>query len=168
MLKKISLVILIISLIFLVWVYFYKIYLLNIAGNSKENYYPYLRILISIFFSLLFILALRKKYNIYYFLNLLWMVPIFIFILKIGFGSYNLEKLDYLIGRRVNNFEIRQYENRGWLINEITIKNKNEIDTLYVSENPSWENKSYQLKDKAQSKIVKSWLTGYYYVSVKD
>lgn len=71
------------------------------------------------------------------------------------------------MGKTIDNYDLKQIENRGWIINEITIKYLNKNDIIYISENPSWKKQLYQLNDKEQSKIVKSWVTGYYYVSVK-
>lgn len=167
MLKRIAIVLLIILICCLVYVGLSDINLLSISGNSKKNYYPYLRISISIILSILILLSIKKKYTAYYFLNLLWIIPIMIIIFKNIFGFYNTEKLDYLLGENVKNYNIKQYEDHTWIINMIILKNANKVDTIYVSENPSWEKKSYQLNDKKQSKIVRSWITGYYYVSVK-
>ncbi len=167
MIKKTAIALLLIFISFLTYIYFSNIHLLNISGNSEINHYPYLRISISIILSVLILLAVKKKKTPYYFLNLLWLAPIIIILFKTLFGTYNTEKLDYLLGYTIDEFNIKQYEGHSWLINEITIKNKKSTDTIYVSENPDWEGKSYQLKDNKQSRIVKSWITGYYYVYVK-
>lgn len=168
MLKKISIILLIIILSFLGYVYLSGINLLEIGGNSQINYYPYIRFSLALIIGLLLVLIFKKNKNFYYFLHLIWIVSILYFLLYQFFGFYNTQKLDYLLGKTINNYKIKQYIEHENIVNEITIKNPNKTDTLYVSESPIWKNKSYQLKSKAESKIVKSWMTGYYYVSVKE
>lgn len=168
MLKIIALILLTLLISFLVYVEISDIYLLKVSGNNSTNYYPYLRICISIIFSILILLIIKKKVTLYSLLNLLWIIPIVIIVFKNLFGFYNTEKLDYLMGKTLNDYTINQHmDHHGWLINEISIKNLNKIDTIYISENPSLEKKMYQLKNKSESKLVRSWITGYYYVSVK-
>lgn len=165
MLQKISILLLVIILLFLGYVYISKINLLEVGGNSDINYYPYIRLSLTVVLSLL--LIFKKTKNVYYFLHLLWVIPAFSLLINRFFGAYNIKKLDYHMGKTIDNYDLKQIENRGWIINEITIKYLNKNDIIYISENPSWKKQLYQLNDKEQSKIVKSWVTGYYYVSVK-
>lgn len=167
MLKKISVILLFLFILSLIYIDVSEVNLLKISGNINENYYPYLRISIAIILSLLILFSVVKKLNFYYFLNLLWLIPLFIIIINITIGFYTTEKIDYFFGKTVNNYNIRQYEDHGWIISEITIKSTKKTDTIYVSENPLWKNKSNQLKNRKEVKVVKSLITGYYYVSMK-
>ena len=167
MLKKISLILLFLFVILLIYINVNDVNLLKISGNVKENYYPYLRISIAIILSFLILFSVVKKLNFYFFLNLLWLIPLFIIIIKITIGFYTTEKIDYFFAKTVNNYNIRQYDDHGWVISEITVKSTKKTDTIYVSENPLWKNKSNQLKNRQEVKVVKSWITGYYYVSMK-
>lgn len=167
MLKTLSLILLFLFISLLIYIDVNDVKLLKIGGNVKENYYPYLRLAIAIILSFLILFSIVKKLNFYCFLNLLWLIPLFVIIIKITIGFYTTEKIDYFFGKTVNNYNIRQYEDRGWVINEITVRSTKKTDTIYVSENPLWKNKSNQLKNRQESKVVKSWITGYYYVSIK-
>lgn len=165
--RKISLSLLVGSLIFLIYIYSTRIHLLHVDNKGDINNYPYVRYALAVFLSIFIFFGFTKKIRIYQTLNLLWLFPVLIILINLIFGSYNTEKLDFFLGKKIKNYEVSQYENRGWKINQIMIKYPNKTDTIYVSENPSWKNKSYQLSDEKQTKIVKSWITGYYYISVK-
>lgn len=166
MLKIISTGILSIVLTFLGYVYLLDINFVEVGGNSQVNYYPYIRFSLALILAFLLVLILKNRKKTYDLLHLLWMIPILYFFINHFFGFYNTKKLDYILGKTIDQYNIKQYKKRDWLVNEITVKEESKIDTISVSESPSWENKSDQLKSRNESKIVKSWITGYYYVSV--
>ena len=86
MLKKISVILLFLFILSLIYIDVSEVNLLKISGNINENYYPYLRISIAIILSLLILFSVVKKLNFYYFLNLLWLIPLFIIIINITIG----------------------------------------------------------------------------------
>ena len=63
-LKRIAIVLLINSILFLVYIHFSNINLLEISGNKDVNYYPYLRLAISVIFSIFILLIFIKEYKI--------------------------------------------------------------------------------------------------------
>lgn len=170
--KKISTVLLVIMIGFLFYIHFSDPHstLMKISGNSKVNYYPYVRLIIALILSILLLLLGLKKYKIYSFLHLLWLIPVIWVSLKLFFGIYNTEKTDYFLSPKISQeYSIHPYELDGWLINEIRIKTNNSIDTLYASVNPTWEAKKWnQAKNTNNIKVFKSFITGYYYVSIGE
>lgn len=171
-LQKLAIVVLISTLGFLIYIYLSNPYLklMKVSGNSEENYYPYVRLIIAFLLSISLLFSFLKKYKIYHFLHLLWLVPIIWGLLKLFFGIYNTEKTDFYLSTPISkNYTIHQYESKGWLINEIRVKSHNKIDTIYTSVNPTWQNeKKNKAKDNNKLKIFRSFITGYYYVSISE
>ena len=165
-LKRIAIVLLINSILFLVYIHFSNINLLEISGNKDVNYYPYLRLVISVIFSIFILLIFIKEYKINIVLNLLWLIPVFYVFFSYVFGIYNIQKTDNFLAKKVNQFDVNQYQDRGWTISRFIIKNNHNTDTLYLSINPSWKS-VYTVKELQNAKLSKSWITGYYYVSLK-
>lgn len=163
LLRVSSLIILIPSILLFIYVGFSDFELLKIKGNSKENFYPYLKFFIASYFAILFLLIYRKKYSFVYFFHLLWLIPILILFLNVVYDSYSIKKIDYLIRKKQTTFEVTEYMYKTEQIKKIVIGN----DTLLYSPSPCCENEGYSLEEIQNANISKSWITGYYYVLVK-
>ncbi len=155
------------SILFLIFINSSDIKLLNIVGNNNEvNYYLYLKFILTLYFSFLLLLITKGKYN---FINLIWLVPISFLVINYSFSFQFFQKLDYyVLGKKINQFDTKQYEDRGWIINEFIIKNSQKNDTIYFNNNPSWTKKIYNLEEIKQAKITKSIFSGYYFLSIKE
>lgn len=166
MIKNIFITLLIISCLLLVYVSFRENTLLDIGGNAKENYYPYLRLYFSIYFSVLILFSFKKNIKLQSMFSLIWLIPITYIFFNYFFGITNLKKIDFFIGKKITNIKVREYKVRDWPVKEIVIKtNKNENDTIYYSGNPCCDKKIFTLNEIKNAKISRSLLTGYYYIS---
>ncbi len=165
MIRNISITLLLISTIFLIFISFKEFTLLEISGNSKENYYPKLRIYNSLCFSILISLSLTKKIKLQTIINLIWVIPVTYLFFYYIFGLSNLKKIDFLFGREVSKVKVTEYKVRDFPVKEIILLNKKKNDTIYYSGNPCCDKVTFTLQDIQNAKITKSWLTGYYYIS---
>lgn len=97
MLSKTSLVLLIGFISFLIYIYFTKVYLSDIGGNNKTNYFLYIRYALAILLSVLILFVVVRRIKAYHLLNSLWLFPILVITINYFFGSYNTMKLDFNI-----------------------------------------------------------------------
>lgn len=166
MIKKFALILLTVSVFFLGYVVMTEENFVKVSGNSKVNHYPILRLMVSIYFSVLILITLVKK-NITRILNVFWLLPLLYLFFKYIFGIANLKKMDSLIGNNINSFEISEYNIKGIPVKEIKILGNNKIDTIYYSDNPCCDSNVLTVQDLKTAKVSKSFITGYYYVTLK-
>lgn len=161
-LRIFSAIILLLSILLFLYVGFCDFELLKIKGNSKENFYPCLVFSIASYFAVLFILIYFKKYNLVSFLHLLWLIPVLILFFNMMYGSNNIRKIDYLIGIKQKKSEVTEYRYKTEQIKRIVIGQ----DTLLYSPLPCCDNEEFTLEEIKGANISKSWITGYYYISI--
>lgn len=165
MIKKLALILLTISVFFLVYVVMTEVSFVKVSGNSKVNHYSILRLIVSIYFSVLILIVLIKK-SFTRILNVFWLLPLLYLFFKYIYGIANLKKMDSLIGNNINSFEISEYYIKDIPVKEIKILGNNKIDTIYYSGNPCCDSRVLTVQDLKTAKVSKSFITGYYYLTV--
>lgn len=106
--------------------------------------YPYHRydkfywvLLLSIIFTLLFLLTIEKIQDFFSVFNFMWIFLMFSIIIGYTLKPYTIEKLDYLFAKEINNYQMEQYKDEyDWITYRFEFGNK---DHIYHSINPSWE-----------------------------
>ena len=89
----------------------------------------------SILFTILVIILIEKRIDFFTIFHFMWIFPITLLISNFIISNYDIEKLDYLFSRKIENFTNKKYvDESGWTINEFTLKN----EIFYFSQNPSW------------------------------
>ncbi len=155
-------IVLMISILFLCYRAFSRFELLKVKGNLKENFYPYLKVIISLYFAILLLLVFSNKYTLNFLWHLLWLTPLLLLFFVYGYGSYNIKKIDYFIGSKQKIDSITEYTYKSERIKKIVI-GKN---VLLYSSLPCCDDELYSVDDIKKAKVKKSWITGYYYLSI--